>query len=173
MRTVKKLAVSKYSVLVLFLILFLILILAVNFTKQPKVTIPAKTETVKHIELVRNNQENHAENIKIKVEIAKRESELTKGLSGRQNLEKNSGMLFELSEKKTVTFWMKDMNFPLDIIWIDENIIIGIEKNAPRPTGDKIPTFSSPKPVNFVLEVNAGFSEKNNINIGDKVIAAN
>lgn len=78
-------------------------------------------------------------------------------------------MYFELGERRQVTFWMKEMHFPLDIIWIDNGKIVGIEKNAPIPTSVNIPTFPSPTQVTNVLEVNAGFSDKNNLKTGDKV----
>ena len=64
------------------------------------------------------------------VEVADTLNEREKGLSGKQSLEINKGMLF-IFEKETLSgFWMKDMNFPIDIIWIDKNMrIIGIEKS--------------------------------------------
>ena len=63
------------------------------------------------------------------------------------------------------------MLFPIDIIWIQDNYIIAIEKNVPIPTGDQqnIPQYRSPQPVNYVLEVNAGFTDKTNIAIGNEV----
>lgn len=105
----------------------------------------------------------------ITVEIAKTQTETETGLSYRSSLAENSGMYFELGEKRQVIFWMKEMHFPLDIIWVDNGKIVGIEKNAPIPTSVNIPTFPSPSPVTNVLEVNAGFSDKNYLKIGDKV----
>lgn len=164
MKILEKVFLSKDFILVLFLILLFALVK--TLTDQPKT--PPKYLPVKQIELIKNSSTKNFEKTKVSVEIAKKELDLNKGLSGRMNLAKNSGMLFELGERKYVTFWMKDMHFPLDIIWIDNSIIIGIEKNAPIQNGKNIPTFTSPKPVTTVLEVNAGFSDANNINTGDK-----
>ncbi|HEY4694351.1 MAG TPA: DUF192 domain-containing protein [Candidatus Nanoarchaeia archaeon] len=104
----------------------------------------------------------------ILVEIVESQEEVEKGLSNRDFLASNAGMLFNFPERAVKSFWMKDMKFPLDIIWIDEGKIVGIEENAPTPS-ETIPAFTSPQPVNKVLEVTAGFVEKNKVKIGDKV----
>jgi hypothetical protein len=93
----------------------------------------------------------------------------TQGLSDRSSLGENNGMLFVFSDKQVRRFWMKNMKFPLDIIWIEDNAVVKIDKNLP-PAGDK-PTISydSSIPVNFVLEVNAGWADKNKIKIGNLV----
>ena len=110
----------------------------------------------------------------IKVEIANTASTRSKGLSGRASLPNDTGMLFVFEDKSTVpTFWMKDMLIPLDIIWIKEGKIIKIDENVPAPakgTSDtKLQTYSPGKQIDFVLEVNAGFSKNNNIKAGDSV----
>ncbi len=105
----------------------------------------------------------------ISVEMAQTSSELRQGLSDRESLEQSSGMYFILGKRDFTTFWMKDMHFPLDIIWIDGDKIVGIVKNAPVPTTGNIPTFPSPEKVTNVLEVNAGFTQTNNITVGDLV----
>jgi len=108
------------------------------------------------------------------VEIADSEFSRLKGLRGRESLDENKGMLFLFEEKTSPVFWMKGVKFPLDLIWIDDDVIVGITENA-------IPAESIPaegiklysledKPVNKVLEINGGLSEKLNISIGDKVI---
>ncbi|MAF14192.1 MAG: hypothetical protein CMI53_04875 [Parcubacteria group bacterium] len=107
----------------------------------------------------------------IKVKVAKTVQEQTIGLGGELNLAENQGMLFVFPDQQVRNFWMKDMLFPIDIIWIQDNYIIAIEKNVPIPTGDQqnIPQYRSPQPVNYVLEVNAGFTDKTNIAIGNEV----
>lgn len=105
----------------------------------------------------------------IAVEIADSQSELTKGLSYREVLEADTGMYFELGERRQVSFWMHEMRFPLDIIWIDNGMVVGVEENAPVPTSDNTPTFTSPTAVTNVLEVNSGFVQENNIKVGDRV----
>lgn len=105
----------------------------------------------------------------IDVEIADSDREITRGLSFRESLDQNSGLYFILPQRKQVSFWMYGMKFPLDIIWIDNGRVVGIEENAPVPTSEDIPTFDSPQAVTHVLEVNAGFADQNNIKTGDKV----
>ena len=64
---------------------------------------------------------------------------------------------------------MKDMNFPLDILWINDNFeIVGIEKKILPQTYPKI--FGEKYLSSYVLEVSAGYCDKNNIKIGDKII---
>jgi len=110
----------------------------------------------------------------INVEIADNEAKRKKGLSGRNSIEEDSGMLFIFEEKDIMpSFWMKDMKFPLDIIWINDEKIAQIKSKVPVPkegTADaNLPLYTPDKPIDYVLEVNAGFCEKNNIKVGDSV----
>ncbi len=99
-------------------------------------------------------------------EIADTLSAREHGLSGRESLPAGAGMLFIFPISAKYPFWMKGMNFPLDMIWIKDMKVIGITKNAlaPKP-GEGLPTYSPSEAVNMVLELNAGNSE--NIKIGD------
>lgn len=106
---------------------------------------------------------------KIKAELASTQEQITQGLSYRESLAKNKGMYFMFSNTGFYTFWMKGMKFPLDIIWIDRGQVVGIEKFAPVPEGDKVASFRSPTQVTNVLEVNAGVAEANDWQIGDRV----
>lgn len=111
-------------------------------------------------------------NKKISVEIANTEEKRKTGLSGRDTLTNNSGMLFVFDKKDTTpNFWMKDMKIAIDIIWINDDKIVKIDKNVPIPIGgtldNKLPIYSPGTPIDYVLEVNSGFSDLNNINVGD------
>lgn len=107
---------------------------------------------------------------KIGVELADTMEKKLKGLSGRKNLPENKGMLFVFSEPQIQTFWMKDMNFPIDIIWLRENVVIGFVENAPPPIeGQELKIYSSPEKADKVLEINAGLVKKWNIKTGDRV----
>ena len=105
----------------------------------------------------------------IEVEIADELNEWQQGLSDREILAENKGMLFVFPDKQVRYFWMKNMNFALDIIWLDDKKIIKIDENT-QPEGEK-PTrkYSSMIPINYVMEVNAGWCEKNKIKVGDEV----
>jgi hypothetical protein len=106
----------------------------------------------------------------VTVELARTPEELYRGLSGRDSLGKNQGMLFIFADSRYQTFWMKDMKFPLDIIWISEDHVLDITKNAPVPKDPIKPAiFNSFGEVDRVLEVNAGWADANNIKVGDEV----
>ncbi|MBU4216818.1 DUF192 domain-containing protein [Candidatus Parcubacteria bacterium] len=105
----------------------------------------------------------------IKVLVADDMQEQTQGLSDRPKLEKSEGMLFVFDTKQERSFWMKQMNFPLDIIWIEDDKIVNIHKNLP-PEGDNPENhYASQFRINYVLEVNAGFVDEQKIKIGDTV----
>jgi uncharacterized membrane protein (UPF0127 family) len=112
-------------------------------------------------------------NIKIDVDIAETPEEKAKGLSGRQSLKKNEGMLFIFENNTYPIFWMKDMHFPIDIIWIADEKVVHIDRNVPVPevnTPDsKLPLYKPPVGIDYVLEVNAGFAESHNIKLNDVV----
>ncbi len=96
---------------------------------------------------------------KVFVSLADTQEERQTGLSGQTFLPPNYGKLFVFEEPGNYGFWMKDMNFPIDIIWLDENMrILGIEHSVSPSTYPNV--FYPPQNVSFVLEVNAGFSTK-------------
>ena len=94
----------------------------------------------------------------------------TKGLSGIDSIEENNGMLFVYFNNDIRYFWMKDMDFPIDILWIKGNKIINISENVPVYTDEQITRMNSVYPVDRVLELKAGTVSKYNIKINDKVI---
>jgi len=113
-------------------------------------------------------------NTKISVSLARTQQERERGLSGTSSLDTNSGMLFIFEDKDiSPVFWMKDTLIPLDIIWIAEGKIVKIDKNVPLASSDtpdnKLATYSAGRPVDYVLEVNSGFTDKSSIKVGDAV----
>lgn len=117
-------------------------------------------------------QEIKVGGVKVKIEMADTEAERKIGLSERKSLDKDQGMLFFFNNQEvTPGFWMKDMLFPLDIIWIKNGKIIKIDKNVPIPEkGETSPKlYYPPSSINYVLEVNAGFCDQNQIKVGDRV----
>src|SRR5258708_112734 len=91
------------------------------------------------------------------IEIADSLDKQSKGLGYRDALDKNSGMIFLLGDLRTPNFWMKGMRFPLDIIWIKDDEIVGMEvqvPNQPEGTTDaNLPKYFPHSPINKVLEV--------------------
>lgn len=104
----------------------------------------------------------------IRAELALTEVEQNKGLGGRSELLENSGMLFIFTKPGKYNFWMKDMKFAIDMIWIGEDMkVVFIKKNAKPETYPT--TFGSETNAKYVLEVASGFSDKNNLRVGDRV----
>lgn len=105
------------------------------------------------------------------VELAISDHQQTIGLSNRTGLKAGTGMLFVFKDARRPVFWMKDMLFPLDIVWIYQGKVVDISRNVPKPEpgtpADKLPLYEPASPVDYVLEINAG--EAAQINIGDEV----
>lgn len=109
-----------------------------------------------------------AERVTVTVELARSVHEKVRGLSGRTELRPGRGMLFVYEQAQPIGIWMKDMRFPLDIIWIRDNRIVHVEKNAPPlvPSGpERVYTATG----EAVLEVPAGFADRQKIRVGDRV----
>jgi uncharacterized protein len=105
--------------------------------------------------------------ILLDIEIADNEEERMRGLMDRQNLPDNAGMLFIFPNEEPRSFWMKNTYISLDIIYIDsKKEIVSIQKYTQPKSTYSIP---SEKPAKYVLEVNAGYSDKNGIYPGDKI----
>ncbi|KKS82705.1 MAG: hypothetical protein UV58_C0006G0004 [Candidatus Wolfebacteria bacterium GW2011_GWC1_43_10] len=106
----------------------------------------------------------------ITAELAVSWSKKSIGLSGKGSLADNQGMLFIFNQPTTPSFWMKDMKFNLDFVWINGDKIVDLSKNVPAPLSDQSPVVISPKEsADKVLEINAGTADKLNIQVGDKI----
>jgi hypothetical protein len=106
-------------------------------------------------------------NIPLTVEIADDNEKITKGLMFREGMEEDRGMLFIFEKEHGYQFWMMNMKFNLDIIWLDANgKVVHIVENA-EPCIDAAHssqcTYNPDEPAKYVLEVNAGFVKKHGI----------
>jgi uncharacterized membrane protein (UPF0127 family) len=114
----------------------------------------------------------------VKVILATTPTEQERGLSGRLGLSENSGMLFVFDKPGKYNFWMKDMKFAIDIIWIESvpgdpgySKISYIKKNAqPESYPNTFGPGTGDSDATYVLEVNSGFADKNNLKVGDIVV---
>jgi hypothetical protein len=106
--------------------------------------------------------------VKVTVELARTSVEQIRGLSGRPTLDPGHGMLFVYERPQPVSIWMKDMRFPLDILWIRGGRIVRIEKRAP-PLDPHGPERIYTATADLVLEVPAGFTDGARIRLGDTV----
>ena len=104
------------------------------------------------------------------VEVAATPKAREQGLSGRQSLAQNEGMLFVYQDQALHGFWMRGMNFPLDFIWIRDKTVVQLNKNVPSPLqGGSLEVLEPSVPVDMVLEVNAGTIDRLGIVPGDTI----
>lgn len=109
------------------------------------------------------------ENVCVQAEVADTESKRRLGLMFREGLAENQGMLFVFEEEGRHSFWMKNMKFPLDIIWIGEDKRIVEIRSSVRPCREVCESLIPKAAAKYALEVNAGFTDKNGIKTEDRV----
>ncbi|MDX9913353.1 MAG: DUF192 domain-containing protein [Candidatus Moranbacteria bacterium] len=102
----------------------------------------------------------------INIEAVSTEELMKKGLSDRDSLCENCGMLFVFGEEEHHFFWMKDMRFPIDIIWLRDNKVVDISQDISHKSKN---SHSSKEKVDKVLELNANAVTRCEIEIGDKL----
>ena len=108
------------------------------------------------------------------VDLAVTPEERSQGLSSRPSMPEDRGMLFVYEADGARTFWMPDMHFPLDMVWIREDCVVaGVTADVPNPPLDKprdeLEHYPSAGMVRFVLELNAGQAVANGIESGGPV----
>ncbi len=110
-------------------------------------------------------------NCSIRVEIADTPALRQRGLSGRKSLADNAGMLFTIERPDYHSFWMKDMKFPLDLIWILNGKIVDITPHVLPPAGPvrQLTRYRPSSPADRVLEIKAGVAEKCGVKVGDEI----
>ncbi len=97
--------------------------------------------------------------VSVPVTIADTNEERELGLSFSKSLIEGTGKFFIFPNASAYGFWMKDMNYSLDIIWIDKDMkIVGIADSVSPDSYPRV--FYAPSPVQYVLEINAGESKK-------------
>jgi uncharacterized membrane protein (UPF0127 family) len=105
--------------------------------------------------------------ISYNIEIAETDYETQTGLMYRESMEPDQGMFFIFPDVLYHSFYMKNTKFPLDLIFIDEELRIASYKENAQPLDET--GLSSEVPVQYVLEVNAGQREKYSLEIGDRI----
>ena len=154
--------------------LFVFLALVVYFAPDLLNSTISNAQPV-HINIADSSTEiNHAKyiavkNFKIPVYLADTEEKRTKGLGGLPSIPNHYGMFFVFDNSDYLSIWMKDVFFPIDIVWIDENLsIVHIKKDISPHTFPSI--FTAPVKARYVLEMNAGMSEFYHLKTGEKII---
>jgi uncharacterized membrane protein (UPF0127 family) len=103
------------------------------------------------------------------VEVADTPERLSRGLSGRPGLAEGRGMVFPYARADRHGFWMYDMHFDIDIVWIRGERIVDVTPRVPHDPPGKLPVYRPRAPADLVLEVPAGTAEKLGWKIGDRV----
>jgi uncharacterized membrane protein (UPF0127 family) len=109
---------------------------------------------------------------KYNIQLADTPQERLVGLAGVPRIKDSEGMLFLFSEPKRLEFWMKDMQFPIDIIWINGDKIVEITENIqpqPNRTDQELTIYKPSVDVDKVLEVNAGWALRKDIRPGNTI----
>ena len=109
--------------------------------------------------------------IVLTVELAETSSEQVKGLSDRNALPSDHGMLFVFDHEDYWGFWMKDMKFPLDIIWFDATRdAVFIETNLQACSPNSCPVYIPTAKSMYVLEVDSGFVAAHDVALGTNFV---
>ena len=104
----------------------------------------------------------------ISVDVASTPGQQEQGLSGRKSLEKNTGMLFVFPKPGSVGFWMKDMNFSIDMVWLDNTGKVVTIKEHATPEGYP-EVFYPTTPAQYVIELPDRDTERLHIEIGQTI----
>jgi uncharacterized membrane protein (UPF0127 family) len=108
--------------------------------------------------------------VELAVDLEKR----ARGLSGRESLGAGTGMLFVFENAERFRFWMKEMQFSLDMVWIASDCrVVDVSENVPFPDPstplNELPRYSPESPAKYVLEINGGEAADLGLDIGDRV----
>lgn len=108
-------------------------------------------------------------NKNLQAEVMKTEAELQRGLSNRTSLASDAAMLFVFPEPDIYEFWMKDMQFPIDIVWIQDDTVVDLVTLPPPKKGES-PARHLPKVrAEYVLEIQAGLAKQAGISTGSVI----
>lgn len=107
----------------------------------------------------------------LRLEIADTDAARVQGLSDRASLDADAGMLFIFPSRGIYPFWMKDMHFPLDMIWIDGDRIVEIATLPPPASSTIVPATHTPlHAADKILEINAGTAKEMGLKPGVRIL---
>jgi len=102
---------------------------------------------------------------RVTVDLARTPAEVERGLGGRESLGPQEGMFFVFPTPDRYAFWMRDMRFSIDVVWLDEALRV-VDIKADTPPESYPATFAPSAPARYVLEVPAGYTAAHRISIG-------
>lgn len=101
--------------------------------------------------------------------LAQTSEEQSVGLAKYNKINQNQGMLFLFQKADNYSFWMKDMQFPIDIIFIKDNKVVDIFQKVPVSSNENLPVYTTKTKADKVLEINSGLAKKYGIKIGSEI----
>lgn len=156
----------KFTRILVLPILIIALVLSCKESEK-KIIKTTTVEFKKEGELQILRKETDSVLIRLDIEIADNEYETATGLMYRSSMEAEQAMLFIFDDMAMRSFYMKNTEIPLDIIFLDDQgRIVSFQKNA-QPFNEN--GLTSKVPAKYVLEVNAGMADKWSLAIGDKI----
>lgn len=165
MKKQNKVLIFLISVVIVLLLFFVI----TKFGERPDLMNDAKISETQSKKMARLTVGTH----QLEVEVVDTPETITRGLSGRTEISAD-GMLFVFDQRRVPGFWMKEMQFDLDLVWIDGQKIIGITKNVPAPSPNtsesQLQLYYPPGLVDKVLEIPAGQADLLGLSENDLVI---
>lgn len=108
--------------------------------------------------------------VSYEIELALTDEEKKKGLSNRDFMPTNQGMLFVYPVAEKYDFWMKGMRFPLDFVWLRDKTVVDITPNVQPDSGPEYVLYHPSSPANMILELHAGEAAKAGIVIGQQAV---
>lgn len=154
--------INQSTLIIIGIGILLVVALFMPWQKKEKLDLSFEKEATLHV-LSPEDEERTA----IAVEFADTPEEIDQGLQHRESLGKDRGMLFIMEEEEVQSFWMIDMLFPIDIIYIDEEKeVVYIAKSVETDLTEPVPSLA---PSKYVLQVNAGLCDTYGISVGDRV----
>lgn len=152
----EQIKLTKDGLKFLTIVLGLLFVVGLVYVLQPETQNPLGKKI-----LIFDNQ------VSLNVELANTPEEHAQGLSGRDSLGPDDGLLFIFDSPQQSDFWMKDMKFALDILWFNEHCeLISLTENLSPETYPN--TYRSATPTQFVLETNAGWARNHALVPGAK-----
>lgn len=144
--------------------------------EQVRVMIPpasqkARVVTWEHLRELHDNAkvEISINNTRVIAEVMRSDAKRQQGLSGKEKLAENEGMLFIFDRQEPYSFWNKDMKIPIDVMWMARGEVMGISP-LPVYNGQTPAIVTAPSSVDVVLEVSAGFANTHKIMVGNTII---
>ena len=105
----------------------------------------------------------------ITLEVVRSDEDKAQGLSGKPYIDDDYGMLFTYSRTGKRSFWMNEMNFPIDIIWVENGEVVGLSQNVEVYDEGEVNRVEADVYSDQVIEVAAGYCGRHGVEVGDEV----